>query len=273
LEGKLRDNGMEVPINRTRPFAARTDAENGYLIRDDNPGRLYISDEGLRDKFVIRQSLRDGRLTVFLQPLADRVRPGDAFVFEVGLHDPAMPGPVTDTLTIRIAEAATDDPLSPKPPKKPSKPVKQGSEPDIGMPEYLLLTKDGRAIPGHPTDHWPEDFTDDDGGLVKDLGQGRKLYKINYDNRFHLAYRQRQRGEVNRDSISQKYIIGMRLLMLGLEHAMRGASNGANGSNKFAELEDDIRRLAANGAAATVLAVADHLPKLMEPLGGLVEPE
>ncbi len=27
LEGKLRDIGMEVPINRTRPFSARTDAE------------------------------------------------------------------------------------------------------------------------------------------------------------------------------------------------------------------------------------------------------
>ncbi len=126
-----------------------------------------------------------------------------------------MPLPVTDTFTVRIGAEATDDLPDFDPRKKPkAKPAKQGTQPDVGLPQYLLLTKDGREIPGHPTDRWPEDFTDDDGGTVGDLGEGRKVYKINYDNRYHLSYRQRQRGDVARDAVLQKYIIGMRLLML-----------------------------------------------------------
>ena len=132
---------------------------------------------------------------------------------------------------------------------------------------------DGRSIPGHPTESWPDYFSDHDGGLVKDLGNGRKVYKINYDNSYHLVYRQRPRGDAARDVISQKYIIGMRLLMLGLEHALNGAlSNGAKGT-PLEECEDQFRLLSAKGAATTVLAVADHLPTLMEPLSMLPEPE
>jgi Rieske [2Fe-2S] domain len=62
-------------------------------------------------------------------------------------------------------------------------------------------------------------------------------------------------------------------LMLGIEHALRAALNGGYGSNKLAELEDDVRRFAAAGAATTLLALADHLPKLMEPLGTAIQPE
>lgn len=277
LEGKLSNNGMDLPINYSRPFSARTDAENGYLIRDDNRGRLFLSDETLRKKFVIRQSLRDGRLTVFLQPVAGRVKAGDSFTFDIGLHDDGMAAPVTDTLTVRIgAQAAEQEPTEQDPKARrstPPNPPKIGRQPDLGLPQYVLLTKDGRPIPGHPTESWPDDFSDHDGGLVTDLGNGRKVYKINYDNSYHLAYRQRQRGDAARDVVSQKYIIGMRLLMLGLEHALNGAlSNGAKGT-PLEECEDQFRLLSAKGAATTVLAVADHLPKLMEPLGTLPEPE
>jgi len=281
LEGKLGEKGMDLPINRNRPFSARTDAENGYLIRDENRGRLHLSDDTLREKFVIRQSLRDGRLTVFLQPVPGRVKPGDAFTFKIGLHDPAMPEPVTDTLMLRIAGEAVDPPVPPKPHPKPHPKPKpngkggnegnDGQQPDVGLPQYVLLTKDGREIAGHPVARWPEDFDDYDGGFVEDLGEGRKVYKINYDNAYHLAYRQKQRGDVARDAVSQKYIIGMRLLMLGLEHALRTTVKG-NGQG-LAEYDDQISKMSAKGAATTVLAVADHLPKLMEPLGAAPEPE
>jgi len=236
---------------------------------------LFLSDETLREKFVIRQSLRDGRLIVYLQPVANRVQAGDSFTFDIGLQDDGMPAPVTDTLTVRIgAQLTVQDPeQDPKTPRSPSNPPKIGKQPDLGLPQYVLLTKDGRSIPGHPTESWPDDFSDHDGGLVKDLGSGRKVYKINYDNSYHLAYRQRQRGDAARDVVSQKYIIGMRLLMLGLEHALNAAlSNGAKGT-PLEECEDQFRMLSAKGAATTVLAVADHLPKLMEPLGILPEPE
>ncbi|MSP03324.1 MAG: hypothetical protein EXR07_20120 [Acetobacteraceae bacterium] len=91
------------------------------------------------------------------------------------------------------------------------------------------------------------------------------MYKINYDNSYHLRYRQGQRGDVLRDVVSQKYIIGMRLLLLGIEHALIQAKNeGAQGEGTLVDMLDEIRRLAARGAASTVLAVADHLPKIME---------
>lgn len=274
LEGKRAEIGIDLPINRSRPFAAKTDAENGYLIRDANRGRLYPSDEALREKFIIRQSLRDGRLLVFLQPLGEKVNPGDVFNFKVGLHDDAMPRPVFDTLTVRIANEAVDTNEPPrKKNKKNTKVNKEGQGPDIGLPRYILLTKDGRPIPGHPTDKWPEDFTDMDGGTVQDLGDEGNLYKINYDNAYHLSYRQKQRGETARDAVSQKYIIGMRLLMLGLEHSLRSAMNGGGEAAKLSEFDDMIRKLSARGAATTVLAVADHLPKIMEPLGIAPEPE
>ena len=45
-------------------------------------------------------------------------------------------------------------------------------------------------------------------------------------------------AEVARDAVSQKYIIGMRLMMLGLEHALRTTIE-ANGQGKaLAEFED-----------------------------------
>jgi hypothetical protein len=95
----------------------------------------------------------------------------------------------------------------------------------------------------------------------------------NYDNAYHLTYRQKQRGETARDAISQKYIMGMRLLMLGLEHSLRSTIEAGGESAKLGEFDDLIRKLSARGAATTVLAVADHLPKIMEPLGAIPEPE
>jgi len=49
--------------------------------------------------------------------------------------------------------------------------------------------------------------------------------------------------------------------------------DGKVNGHDFAEHHDRVRKLAAKGAAATVLAVADHLPKIMEPLAGAGEPE
>ena len=62
-----------------------------------------------------------------MQPVPGRVQPGDSFDFEVGLHDPAMPVPVTERLTVRIAGEAVDTPPT-KAPKKPQKREKRRSK-------------------------------------------------------------------------------------------------------------------------------------------------
>jgi hypothetical protein len=57
----------------------------------------------------------------------------------------------------------------------------------------------------------------------------------------------------------------MRILMLGYEHALRALTNG-NGlsEDRFAEYQDYFRRMAARGAASTVLALAENLPKIVD---------
>ena len=44
------------------------------------------------------------------------------------------------------------------------------------------------------------------------------------------------------DAVSQKYIIGMRLLLLGIEHALNQANGNGGGSDaKLADMVDEIR--------------------------------
>jgi len=57
----------------------------------------------------------------------------------------------------------------------------------------------------------------------------------------------------------------MRILMLGYEHALRAIKQAQNGSgNGLAEFQDEFRRMAARGAASTVLALAENLPRIVD---------
>ncbi len=267
---KLRETGLAVPINRTRSVIAKTDVENGYLQRADNRGRLLVSPSPYKH-FVIRSHLHNGRLTLYLEPVGDAVNIGDTYVLLVGLQDDSMPSPVEDRLTVRIVDEE-------KEPKKPQaknespsgdkggkKDGKGPPGPTHGLPPYRLLTKDGHPVGDQETQPWPDGFTDLDGGLIDDLGQQGVLYKINYDNAYHLKYRMNARGDVARDVITEKYILGMRILMLGYEHALRAIKESRNGPGAgIAEFQDDFRRMAARGAASTVLALAENLPKIID---------
>jgi hypothetical protein len=269
LEEKPREKGIELPINRTRPVAGRTDAENGYLNRPDNPGSLIVP-ERIAACFALRTHLHDGRLTVYFDPVEGKVKVGDRFTFRIGLQDPAMAEPVEAELTISIAaeEAAPAKPNV----KKPTNESRSGmgtdrkgdgqNAPTHGLPKYGLLTKDGRKVGSQESERWPEDFTDQDGGIVHDLGGGQFLYLINYDNVYHLKYKMQTRGDIAKDVMTEKYVLGMRILMLGYEHAWQ-VLKGATG-NGIAEYSDDFRRMAARGAASTVLALAENLPKIVD---------
>jgi hypothetical protein len=270
FEGQIREKGIDLPINRTRPVVARTDAENLYLQRADNRGRLII-DQSIYDRFGIRTQLHNGRLTLYLAPVEDALKVGDAILLKVGLQDDAMPQPVTDEVTVRIV----DFEKAPKKQKnKASKPkaAASGSKegdgdpaPTHGLPRFVLLTKDGHKVGNDDTQPWPDGFTELDGGLIEDLGENGTLYKINYDNSYHLKYRIGARGDIARDVVTEKYILGMRILMLGYEHALRAIKElDGEQLNGVAEYQDAFRRMAARGAAATVLALAENLPKIVD---------
>ena len=261
LEGKFRNGNIEIPINGSRPVAARTDVANNYFHRPDTTGHLYISDDEIEKRFRVGRSLKDGRLTVYFALHADTdIDPGVSFFFDMGLQDPSMPLPLKVPITLIVTEEGG----KPKKPKKRKKRKnrKEDEKPEKSLPKYKLLTKDGRQIEGEDCEQWPEDFNDFDGGIVEDFGEEGIIYKINYDNAFHLKYRQSERGKLERDSLTQKYILGMRLLMLGFEHAVKEKQN-ASDDGSFEELKDDFRKIAARGAASTVLALAEGLPKLM----------
>jgi hypothetical protein len=137
--------------------------------------------------------------------------------------------------------------------------------PTHGLPPHRLLTEDGRKVSDIDTLPWPEGFNEYDGGSIEDLGDQGVLYKINYDNVYHLKYRRAARGgDVGRDVITEKYILGMRITLMGYEHAFRALTAAKNGDTALAEFQDEFRRMAARGAASTVLALAENLPKIVD---------
>lgn len=81
----------------------------------------------------------------------------------------------------------------------------------------MLLTRDGHKVGTKETQPWPDEFTEHDGSLIEDLGENGPLYKINYDNSYHIKSRMGARGDIARDVVTEKYILGMRILMLGYE--------------------------------------------------------
>lgn len=262
LEGKLHDKEVEVPVNKSRLIAAKTDAANDYFHRPDNAGDLYVSDDEVEKYFRIRKSLKDGRLMVQFSPALNAdLSPGMKFSFELGLQDPVMPAPVlTDPITI-VAIEESKEPKKKRDKPKP-KPREEEKQPEKGLPKYKLLTKDGREVLGEKTDKWPDGFADYDGGIVEDFGEDGLIYKINFDNASHLKYRQGRKSKVEKDALTQKYILGMRILMLGFEHAARRRQD-ASGGNSFEDYKDQFRQMAAKGAAATVLSLAEVLPKVI----------
>ena len=188
----------------------------------------------------------------------------------IGLQDPAMALPVEVELSIRIAEeeAAPEkskverSPLGPKSGRGADRKGNGQNAPTHGLPKYGLLTKDGRKVGQQESEPWPENFTDQDGGIVRDLGEDQVLYLINYDNVYHLKYKMQTRGDIAKDVMTEKFVLGMRILMLGYEHALRVLKKGA--AEGIAEFSDDFRRMAARGAASTVLALAENLPKIVD---------
>ena len=113
------------------------------------------------------------------------------------------------------------------------------------------------------TDAWPDDFTDQDGGTVDDLGEV-SVYCINYDNAHFRRFLDAERNDINKKVVSEQYRIGMLVLMMGLDDAYSRMEQ----SEMKTELEehiDEIRRLAAQGAATVVMSIAKTLPSIINP--------
>ena len=275
LEGHSK--AIDVPINRTRPVTARTDVENGYFNRADNRGRVLIADE-IRNKFTVREQLHNGRLVIYLDPHEVSLEVGDSFGLKIGLKDDAMPAPVeTEELTVRIVGRKSPPPPPPIPKPRPKPPGGSGEQegkgkgsPTLGLPVYELLTRDGREVSRlkgkTPTQKWPDGFDEKDGGYAEEFAEDKIKYFINHDNVYHLNYKNQQRSDIAKNAVTEKYIVGMLILMLGFERSWKGAkSKGGEAANEnIAEHLDQFRKIAAQGSASTVLALAEKLPKIVD---------
>ncbi len=265
-----RPKGVEplgIAINRTGTVMATTDASNDFLLREDNRGSLYLSNPQLQSMVTIRHVLKDGQLTVFMTPGSENTElVGKTVEFEVGLNSPTMPQPLKATVAVQFL--AEDTTPKKKKKKKKKTPVTK-DKPNRSLPPCKLLTKDGREVFGSTTEKWPDDFDETEGGYIRDLGDS-KIYYINFDNTHHIRYRAQCKSDIERDFLSQKFILVMRVLMLSAENAltntMRRMSEVDGGDDKFSalqEIDDEVRQAFATACATSALWVSDAIPRLV----------
>ena len=255
---------IELSINRTRPIPCLTDAAADYFDRADNRGALHFEDDETSDLFIFNIRHDEfGRLTVFVRPNKEKMKVGDEHAFRIGLKDDALPAPVYSERKVRIKIVGKTKKSSPPRPVPP-KPSPPPSKSDRGLPRPKFLTRDGRDIlDGQPSTKWedadiPEPaFNERDGGTVKDLGEEGKIYYINFDNVFFQNHLKAQKREDHQTSVTQKYILGMRIALLGMEHALASAERDEEDTFD----EDKFRRMAAKGVAAVIMTLCDQLPK------------
>ena len=258
----VRQNGAEIAVNGRRRVLFETDVVNDYFTRPDNRGRVFTM--GLDNKFSYTGSLYNGRLTMTFEALPNKVVPGEEISATVALLHDSIPEPVTEQLTLRVV--AERKPASPG--SHPPKPNNDDEEDETtisrGLPPTKWLTRDGRSIGEDETDPWPDDFTDQDGGKVEDLGDEQKVYSINYDNAHFRRFLDNERDDLSKKVIAEQYRVGMLVLMMGLEYAY-SAMEQSEIKTQLDENIDEIRRLAAQGAATVVMSIAKTLPTIINP--------
>ena len=258
-----------VKMDTGRCLRAQTDAENEYLGRSENTGRVCIDDE-IHLRFAIRSSLNNGTLSIHFYPNNDNVKPGDKFTFTIGLFDDGMPEPVVNERTVTLVVQDEDangkkgkNNDSSKPNTGDAKPNKEKA-PKVGLPNTVLLRKKentGEKIEGYEVRPWPDGFNEYDGGQVSDLDDENVLLEINYDNAFLIDYQNKTPSKAAKLALARKYIVGMQILMMGFEQAQRARSKSDKNIHEHA---DEFRRMAARGAASTVLAVVEGVHKIVD---------
>ena len=96
------------------------------------------------------------------------------------------------------------------------------------------------------------------------LGEGQKLFRINYDNAHFRRFLDRERNDVDKKVVAEQYRMGMLVLMLGLEDAYSRMEQSET-KTALEENIDELRRLSAQGAATVVMSIAKTLPSIVNP--------
>ena len=274
IGGRLRDSGVELEIDERRRIRFKTDPVNSWLTRPDNRGSVrFVKDDGTDVGFGFNAELLDGSLTVTIRATQDQVSVGETIETKISLVDDSMPLAVTDPVTFRVVASR------PKPKsgggggrrRRRGDEDEDGTSEERGLPDHPWITQDGRMIGDVETTSWADiaewayiadEFTDQDGGYVHELSAEAKRYYINYDNAHFQHFLTSERTEVGKRVLTEQYRLSMLILMMGFEDAYSRTSS-SRGQVEWAEWEDQIRRLAARGAATVVMSIAKTLPALV----------
>ena len=178
--------------------------------------------------------------------------------------------PVTEVLLLKIVASRTPRPPGPRTESCPNETGEDETIEGRALPPSKWLTRDGRMVGDEETDAWPPGFTDQHGGRVGDFGEVT-VYYINYDNAHFRRFLDAERTDINKKVVSEQYRIGMLVLMMGLEDAYHRMEQNELKTG-IEERIDEIRRLAAQGAATVVMSIAKTLPAIINP-ASVADPE
>ena len=262
----LSGNNREFSITKNKGcrIVCDTDARDDFFTRTKNIGKLSFSEVKSGEKFHRNANLKNGKLSVRIDAVGN-VDVGDEYKFKFALQSDDMSDPVqTDEITIKVVSPIPHDVDE----KKKISRTKKGQK---GLPDYKLCTKDGRDIDENPTKSFAQahehcnGFDEKDGGYVFEGDDEKKVYWINYDNTSFQNYLASQKSEADKKMASEKYILGMRILMLGLEYALeerkKARDKDTTESDHDPDFRDEFRRISAKGAATVVLTLCHQLPK------------
>lgn len=265
LPRQLREEGVDVVAGQERRIPFETDVENGWLSRDENPGRVRIRGAGT-EHVTVASSIRDGRLSLRLTLIPSRIAVGSEVECIVSLLDDEMAIPVECEMRLNIVQ---DRPVQPSGPRQP-KQTRTNDEGDerqgeLDIPRTEWLTEDGRLIMDDvPTKPWPRGYTEQDGGRVDDRGNDVKVYEINYDNAHFQSFLQRARTESERRIITTQYELGMLVSMMGIEDAFARLDD-EDEKERLIEVMDVVRRLSARASATVVMSIAQTIATMVNP--------
>lgn len=262
---QLRADGIDLAAGVKRRVQLETDVENGWLSRDENPGRIVIDGDGA-NHIEYSASIHDGRVALGLTLAESRFQPGEHIEAVVSMRDEEMPLPVECAISLNVVAAR-----QPKPPgtrtRKRSSADDQGEQAEeaLDIPPTRWLTEDGRTIMGgEQTIRWPADYGEQDGGLIEDFGDAGKVYQINYDNAHFQSFLQAARTESERRIITTQYQLGMLVSMMGMEDAYARLEDDEN-KERLGEILADIQRLSARASATVVMSIAQTIATMVNP--------
>lgn len=247
--------GIELPRGGTAIVQAHTSVSDDYMIRDVHPGQIVASDNLNEAGIVItRSTLKAGRMMISLTAPEDAPL-GDMTV-SIGLTDASMGGRVAAAEFLARVVEATEKPEQ-KDKKERKKPEPKQNQ--LSMPEFVLLTRDGRDINGSRTVAWNGEWNEFDGGTTEDL-KDSVLIKINYDNAYIQDYLRRAK-EGEREAIWTKFMLAMQVSALGLER--RIAQLRDSGENLSHDDVERLRRTMSAGFASVAATIVDQMPRVM----------